>query len=157
MNDHPDRTQNGMDIIKPVSNQAKFADHGWHQYQSSASREGSSPSGPFGQPTSSATTASTLSDGGSRHGSFISQNEGTTATWYDIADAQMHDDGDVEVFHRSGSEVATAPRQPSVEEILADSVASFLPGRPSGQPSRRRAGGRARRDGTPKGICPSPR
>ena len=103
MNDHPDRTQNGMDIIKPVSNQAKFADHGvGHQYQSSASREGSSPSGPFGQPTSSATTASTLSDGGSRHGSFVSQNEGTTATWYDIADAQMHDDGDVEVCERRG-------------------------------------------------------
>ena len=31
--------QNGMDIIKPVSNQAKFADHGvGHQYQSSTSR-----------------------------------------------------------------------------------------------------------------------
>lgn len=141
MNDHPDRTQNGMDIIKPVSNQAKFADHGvGHQYQSSASREGSSPSGPFGQPTSSATTVSTLSDGGSRHGSFVSQNEGTTATWYDIADAQMHDDGDVEVFHRSGSEVATAPRQPSVEEILADSVASFYRDGPLVNPLEARRG-----------------
>jgi hypothetical protein len=144
MNDHHDRTQNGMDIIKPVSTQAKFAGHGiGHQYQSSAPREGS-PSGHFGHPTSSATTASTLSDGGSRHGSFVSQNEGTIATWRDMADAQIHDDGDVEVFHRSGPEVAPAPRQPSVEEILADSVASFYRDGPLVNPlEARRAKGAA--------------
>ena len=46
MNDHPDRTPNGMDIIKPVSNQAKFASWsgvGLTNYQSSAATEGSSP------------------------------------------------------------------------------------------------------------------